>query len=185
MSVAWSLDEIVDRYTDNLMRAAFSMGFNATEAEELVQDTFVAFLDGGKRFEGRSKLLTYLFGILYNKASTTRRYHARYQSIDAAVDTEYDAHFDKEDHWNEEVMAQMSEVEKKFQSKTVGIWLQECLDALDATWRMAFTLKEIERLDTDAICMILGLTPNHLGVTLFRARNKLRDCLIAKGAVIH
>ena len=104
--------------------------------------------------------------------------------MDAAVDAAFDEKFDAEDHWNQEVMDQMSEVEKKFQTKAAGDWLQDCLNALDATWRMAFTLKEVERLDTSAICQALNLTPNHLGVTLFRARNKLRDCLTAKGAVL-
>ncbi len=77
------LEDLIDRYTDNLMRAAFSLGFPQSEAEELVQATFVAFLEGGSRFEKRSQILTYLFGILYNKARETRRLQNRHESIDA------------------------------------------------------------------------------------------------------
>ena len=68
------------------MRAAFSLGFSEGEAEELVQATFVAFLDAQTRFQKRSQVLTYLFGILYNKARETRRLQGRHESIDAAVD---------------------------------------------------------------------------------------------------
>lgn len=178
------LNALIEKYTENLMRAAYSLGFAQVEAEELVQDTFYAYLEGGARFEGRSRLLTYLFGILYNKARTRRRYQDRHESIDASVDAAYEGKFDHEDHWNAEVMEQMSEVEKKFQSRTLGVWLNDCLESLNVTWRMAFTLKEIEGMDTAAICEALGLTANHLGVTLFRARNKLRDCLSEKGAVL-
>ncbi len=81
-------------------------------------------------------------------------------------------------------MAEMSEVEKKAQSKTLETWLQDCLDGLNALMRMAFTMKEVENLDSADICQALNLNPNSLGVTLFRARHKLRDCLTEKGAVI-
>jgi RNA polymerase sigma-70 factor, ECF subfamily len=175
---------LVERYTENLMRAAYSLGFPQSEVEELVQATFVAYLDGGGRFEKRSQLLTYLFGILYNKARETKRLQARHYSIDASIDDAFDGHFDADDHWNEESMAQMTEVEKKAQSAGIRESLQQCLDGLSAAMRMAFTLKEVEGLGSTAICAALNLTATHLGVTLFRARNKLRDCLISKGAVI-
>lgn len=178
------LDVLIEKYTDNLLRAAFSMGFSDNEAEELVQDTFCAFLEGQARFEKRSKLLTYLFGILYNKAREHRRYRDRHESIDAQVDAAFEEGFDAQEHWNDETMAQMSEVEKKAQSKTLDLWIQECMEGLNALMRMAFTMKEVQCLSSEEICVALNITPNSLGVTLFRARNKLRDCLTQKGAVI-
>lgn len=181
---AAELEDLIDRYTDNLMRAAFSLGFPDAEAEELVQATFVAFLEGGARYQKRSQLLTYLFGILYNKARETRRLQARHDSIDAAIDSTFDDHFDGIEHWNKESMDLMSEVEKKAQSATLGQLLQECLEGLTAIMRMAFTMKEVEGCPTDQICLALGLSSSNLGVTLFRARNKLRECLSGKGAVI-
>src|SRR5882724_9359742 len=166
------LADLIDRYTDNLMRAAFSLGFSDAEAEELVQATFVAFLEGGARYQKRSQLLTYLFGILYNKAREHRRYQNRHDSIDATVDSAFDDHFDAEEHWNTESEEFMSEVEKKTQSTFIGRALEECLEGLTAVMRMAFTMREVEGCDSDQICMALGLTTSHLGVTLFRARNK-------------
>jgi len=176
--------DLVRRYTENLMRAAYSLGFPDSEVEELVQATFVAYLDGGSRFQKRSQLLTYLFGILYNKARETKRLRERYYSIDASVDDEFESHFDADGHWNEEAMAQMSEVEKQAQSSNLRELLQQCLGGLSPAMRLAFTLKEVEGLDSSSICTSLNLTTTHLGVTLFRARNKLRECLISKGAVI-
>jgi RNA polymerase sigma-70 factor (ECF subfamily) len=176
--------ELVDRYTDNLLRAALSLGFPEMEAEELVQATFVAFLSARERFEKRSKVLTYLFGILYNKARETRRFQGRHESIDRTVDDAFDGHFDAEEHWNQPSMDTMTEVEKKAQESSIGMLLRECLEGLSAVMRMAFTMKEVEGLDSNAICLALGLTTSNLGVTLFRARNKLRECLMVKGAVI-
>ena len=178
------IEDLVDRYTDNLMRGAFSLGFPETEAEELVQATFVAFIDGYDRFQNRSQVLTYLFGILYNKARETRRLQNRHESIDAAIDATFDNHFDSETHWDKPSMEAMSEVEKKAQTSAISTLLQDCMEGLSSVMRMAFTLKEVEGCSTDQICSALELTPTNLGVTLFRARNKLRECLMAKGVVI-
>ena len=46
---------------------------------------------------------------------------------------------------------------------------------------MAFILREVEGLDTDEICKILGVTRTNLGVLLYRVRNRLRECLETKG----
>src|SRR5882724_2253856 len=134
------LEDLIDRYTDNLMRAAFSLGFPDSEAEELVQATFVAFLEGGARYQKRSQILTYLFGILYNKAREHRRYQGRHESIDASIDVAFDGHFDGEEHWNKESEALMSEVEHKAQSSAIGQMLKECLEGLSSLMRMAFTM---------------------------------------------
>ena len=42
---------------------------------------------------------------------------------------------------------------------------------------MAFTLREIDGLESNEICEILNVTPNNLGVMLHRGRTKLRDLL--------
>ncbi len=46
---------------------------------------------------------------------------------------------------------------------------------------MAFVLREIEGMDTQEICKILEVTRTNLGVLLHRVRNRLRECLEAKG----
>lgn len=181
---AEDIADLIERYTENLMRAAFSLGFPDSEAEELVQATFCAYLEGGSRFEKRSRVLTYLFGILYNKARETRRYQGRHDSMDAAVDEAFDGHFDGAEHWNTDAEKDMTEVEAKAQSAAVGEMLRDCLEKLGASMRMAFTMKEVEGCDPREICSALNITPNNLGVLLFRTRNRLRECLTAKGAVI-
>jgi RNA polymerase sigma-70 factor (ECF subfamily) len=46
---------------------------------------------------------------------------------------------------------------------------------------MAFVLREVEGLDTDEVCKILEVTRTNLGVLFHRVRNRLRECLEAKG----
>ncbi len=50
-----------------------------------------------------------------------------------------------------------------------------CLDRVPTNQRMAFVFREIEGMDTQEICNILEVTLLH------RVRNRLRECLEAKG----
>jgi RNA polymerase sigma-70 factor (ECF subfamily) len=58
--------------------------------------------------------------------------------------------------------------------------IRDCSASLSQSQRAAFHLKEVERESTASICNILGVSETHLGVLLFRARNKLRECLEKK-----
>jgi RNA polymerase sigma-70 factor (ECF subfamily) len=59
--------------------------------------------------------------------------------------------------------------------------LEECLEQVPLRARSAFVLREIEQLDTAEICNILEVSANNFGVLLYRARNRLRECLETKG----
>ena len=64
---------LVDRYHGSMLRVA--RGYVATReaAEDVVQETFVAIIQGIGRFEGRASLKTWLFRILVNRAKTRGR----------------------------------------------------------------------------------------------------------------
>ena len=46
--------------------------------------------------------------------------------------------------------------------------------------RLAFVLREVEGLATEEMCKVLEVTRTNLEVLLYRARNRLRECLEAK-----
>ncbi len=59
--------QLVEEYYDRLFRSARYMCNDETEAEDLVQETFLAAADSLKRFKGRSSPYTWLYGIMLNK----------------------------------------------------------------------------------------------------------------------
>ena len=59
--------------------------------------------------------------------------------------------------------------------------LRSCLEDVPERQRVAFTLREVEGFETEEICKILDVSANNLGVLLYRARNRLRECLESKG----
>jgi hypothetical protein len=58
---AW--EAIVDTYLPQLLRTGRGMGFSADETQDLAQSVFVALMENIGRFEGRSHIRTFLFGI--------------------------------------------------------------------------------------------------------------------------
>jgi RNA polymerase sigma-70 factor (ECF subfamily) len=59
--------------------------------------------------------------------------------------------------------------------------IDDCLDQVPSKQRMAFVLREVEGLATEEICKILEVSRTNLGVLFHRVRNRLRECLEAKG----
>ncbi len=169
---AGALEELVKTYTQPLIAAAFTLGFSETDAEELAQDTFVSFLEAVDRFEGRSQLKTYLFGILYNKASTLRQKRWREEGTDD-IEKAFDQRFDLDGQWS----VPPKGPEDAALTQEIKRMIEKCAEGLPAQQRAAFFLRETEGERAESVCNILKVSPTHLRVLLFRARVKLRECL--------
>lgn len=62
-----SLRKLVEQHYDRIFRAARFMCGDVQAAEDLTQETFLAAANSLDRFEGRSSVYTWLYGILLNK----------------------------------------------------------------------------------------------------------------------
>lgn len=171
-----ALSEVVRAYTLHLVRAGLGAGLNEEEAEETAQETFVAFVHSVERFEGRSHVRTWLFGILYNKISEARRRFRRDESH-APIDDVIESRFDTDGKWVRPPRA----VDALVEDRETGESIEKCLETLPDKQRDAFLLKEVEGLETAELCNVLEITVTNLGVILYRARNRLRECLEAMG----
>jgi RNA polymerase sigma-70 factor (ECF subfamily) len=60
------LQALIDAHGDRLLRSACLLCGDATEAQDLVQETFVQALKSAHRFRGESAVYTWLYGILLN-----------------------------------------------------------------------------------------------------------------------
>lgn len=172
-----AITAVVKAYTTHLYRAALGLGFKPSGANELVQSVWNTFFEVLPNFKGGSHVRTYLFGILYNKAKEQRRDNVRYQVADEAIDEKFEAQFDDAGHWRQ---PPMDPEQFLISAETVGR-IEECLEKLPPNQKMAFVLKEVEEQESTEICKVLEVTTTNLGVLLFRARNRLRDCLEEKG----
>ncbi len=69
------VDAITREYFSRIHRAALVLSGNPWDADDLAQETFLVFAKQSARFEGRSSIYTYLYGILLNLERRERRRH--------------------------------------------------------------------------------------------------------------
>ena len=79
--------ELVDRHAQRLFRLAVSLVGSATDAEDVLQETFAGAFRGLSRFEGAHAVKTWLTRILVTQAAKWRRdrKRRRMESTDAAA----------------------------------------------------------------------------------------------------
>ena len=170
-----ALAAVVDAYLDQIVRAARGAGLNRHQAEEIAQNTFTTFIETAPRFEGRSHVRTWIFGILYRKLQETRRGFAKDRRMDD-IDDVFESRFDQKRSWSRPPRGPEDELFAKEAHREIG----DCLEGLPDRQRMAFVLREVEGASTPEICKILEVSTTNIGVMLFRARNRLRECLETK-----
>ena len=171
-----AIQTVVQTYLEQVLRAARGAGLSEPEAEDVTQATFTTFIDTAPRFEGRSHVRTWIFGILYRKIAEARRRRDRDPEM-AHLDEVFEARFDQAGGWSKPPRPADADI----QNREIREAISECLDAAPTPQRMAFVFREVEGLSTQEICKILRVTSTNLGVMLHRVRNRLRECLELKG----
>jgi len=149
-------------------------------AEDIVQDTLVAALQGAQGFSGRSSLKTWLTGILKHKIVDAIRRKSRepaFASLEEETQIEdFDALFDDSGHW-ENPPADWGDPESQLSRAQFFDIMQFCLDKLPPNTARVFMMREVMELESGEICQELSITSTNLWVILYRARMALRQCL--------
>jgi RNA polymerase sigma-70 factor (ECF subfamily) len=171
-----TIAEAVQLYLPQALRAARASGLNAQEAEDAVQSAFATFVEKITEFQGRSRVRTWLFGILYRKILEAGRQTQRDRQFDDVTETD-PSRFHPDGTWARPPQPADMVVYRR----EIGKYIGDCLENVPTKQRMAFVFREVEAMETAEICEILGITPTNFGVLIHRARNLLRDCLEAKG----
>lgn len=171
-----ALEDLVNVYLPHLIRTSQGMGFTREECEDLAQSAFLSLIESVHRFEARSRIRTFIFGIFYHNVSEylrSKQHDPEHDDIDTVVASR----FDRAGKW----IRPPADLERRFHSQEIGSIIDECLNSLPLAHRSAFVLREVEGLSTAEIRKILNVTATNLGVMLFRARNRLRECVERNG----
>ena len=171
-----ALHTVVHMYLEQLLRTARAAGLDRTQAEDVVQEAFSVFVAKAGEFEGRSKIRTWLFGILYRKIAEAHRKKRRESRMEE-IDEVMQQRFTPEGKWHRPPLP----VDEQFYQGEVRRFLDDCLDEVPQQQRMAFVLREAQGLRSEEIRKILDVSSTHLSVLVYRARNRLRECLESKG----
>src|SRR5258708_5576853 len=163
-----ALRSVVDEQGRRLYRAARGMGYSQSDAEDLVQDVFVTFIESIDRFEGRAQIGTWLFGILHHKSQERRRSVVR-EELSDPIDQVFESHFDARGSWIRPPTAP----DRHVSAREAGHAIQDCLGGLSPIQQEVFQLRQVEALSAAEVCKISGHTITHIGVLFHPARLKL------------
>jgi RNA polymerase sigma-70 factor (TIGR02943 family) len=169
----------LEQYGDYLYRFALARIRDKTVAEDLVQETFLAALDGRKNFKGRSVVKTWLSAILKHKIVDYLRNKSRQQVINDTdkVPETVDGFFHRNGSWKIRPEKWNLDPSKIYEQREFMDTFYKCLSGLPNRLSKAFVLREIEGYSTKEICNALQVSSTNSWVMLYRARMFLRRCL--------
>ncbi len=175
-------DTWVDRYGDYLFSYAFQRVNDRVAAQDIVQDTFVAALVAKKKFKGKSKVKTWLTGILKHKVID--HFRKKYKelpkdNIELTADLA-NTEFNEKGEWKNKPSKWSQDPGKLLEQREFMEVIHKCIAGLSSRLASAFTLRELEDESTETICKVLNISPTNCWVMLHRARSLMRLCLEKK-----
>jgi len=175
-------DQDIQQHRSYLLRYAVLQLRNPEQAEDVVQETLLAALEGRARFAGGSSLKTWLTGILKHKILDAIRRKSREQPLASTGDDDHDAVdalFKQDGHWRE-MPATWGDPEQALENRKFWEIFELCSRLLPERTARVYMLREVMEMTTEEICQEFGITPTNLWVILHRARLVLRECLEIK-----
>ena len=179
---------LVDRHSSMLLRVAMMYVPSRAVAEEVVQETWLAFIESLDRFEGRSSIKTWLFRILLNIAK--KRGVKERRSIPFSTAWEPDENEPvlepsrfrgDDDRWPHGWLRSPRDwdtlPERKLLSDETLKQVHDAIAELPPAQREVVTLRDVEGWTSKEVCNVLGLSETNQRVLLHRGRSKVRGAL--------
>jgi RNA polymerase sigma-70 factor (ECF subfamily) len=158
--------QILNEHESLLSRVASSYEANEALRQELLQEIALAVWQGLARFQGDSSVKTYILKIAHNRAIT--HVSTQVKRVDKHADTEH-----VERSHNEEAN---NNPEAALNTQNQVNQLLVSIRNLPINMRQVVTLS-LEGLNYQEIGAVTGLTSNHVGVLLQRAKKQLTRIL--------
>jgi RNA polymerase sigma-70 factor, ECF subfamily len=183
---------LVERHHASLLRIARMYVPSAEIAEDVVQETWIAVLNGIGRFERRSSLKTWIYSILINIAKTRGQRERRSIPFSAAAApqpgepaVDPDRFFSPGDPntppggangWSLPPARWETPEESLLSGETRDLILRT-IDELPPAQKEVITLRDLEGWTAPEVCNALELSETNQRVLLHRARSKVRTAL--------
>lgn len=164
--------EPFEKYANSLYAYAKKRVQSEEDILDLLQDTFVDYIEGQDKFRESSSPLTYLTAILRNKIF--HLYRKQNREISFANEDLNVVMITSASH-------SASAAERFVDAEDTQRIVEACVRRLKPPYFEAFVMREIEELSTDEICKILSVSVTNLNVILHRARQKLQQMLKDEG----
>ncbi len=164
--------QIMQRCNQRLYRVARSVVGEDSEAEDVLQESYLRAYRQLASFRGDAALLTWLTSIVLNEARGRLRKRHRMVGLEqidlAAQDShviDFPSRFGSEDPAVGAARAQIRHL------------LEQAIDELPPAFRTVYMMREVEQCSVEETAAQLDIKPETVKTRLFRARRQLRSSL--------
>lgn len=160
-----------------MLRIATHYVRSSDDAEDVVQETWMAALKAIERFEGRASLRTWLLRILSYTAQTAGRRSARAVPVSQLPSLEATSQDGIPRGHAPLFMPPPRNPADVVLNRELADQIDRCIAALPDRQRDVLVLRDVEGFSGDDVCRALGVTATHQRVLLHRARLRMRGAL--------
>jgi RNA polymerase sigma-70 factor, ECF subfamily len=164
-------EAVMRRYNQRLFRLARSLLRDQSEAEDVLQDTYVRAYGHLDQLLDTSRLGSWLSHILVHEVRARMRKRGRHMRfVDQAL----------KGAPVRSIPTALANPEEQTSSHQMGGVLVRAIDALSVGYRVVFVLRDVEGLSTAETAESLGITEMAVKTRLHRARAVLREDLFSR-----
>lgn len=149
-----TVEELAERYRDNLFAVAFHVCKNAADADDIVQETFLQYYVAKKEFDSEAHIRAWLIRVAVNKAKNVNRSFWRQHKVPL-------------EEYMESLVFETQKEETLF----------ETVMQLPQKYRIIIHLYYYEDYSVREIGEILSLKESNVKVRLSRGRKLLKEAL--------
>lgn len=156
---------IVKRHNQRLYRVARAVLDDETEAQDVLQETYIHAFMHLSEFRAEARLSTWLTRIALNEALERRRQRRPMVDLEVikAMPDPSSAH--------------RSDPEEATALADIRRLLEQAIVGLPEHFRIVFVMRDVEEMSTEETALHLGLRPATIKTRLHRARRLLRETL--------
>jgi RNA polymerase sigma-70 factor, ECF subfamily len=169
-----AFNELVEVYSPRVYRLVARMLGRREDAEDMAQEVFVQVFKGIGHFRGDSKLGTWIYRVAINLCKNrskylSRRHDDKQDALDAVADHQ-------PLHQAKGVTSgQINRPDQMVEGMQIEAIMRRCIAELDADFREALILRDVENLSYEEIIEITGVAEGTVKSRIHRARALLKQ----------
>jgi RNA polymerase sigma-70 factor (ECF subfamily) len=167
----------IEQHREYLFYNALGRLRNREEAEDAVQESFLAAFQSSTRFSGKASERTWLTGILKHKICDQMRRACRDRAVFESAD------FKERDELDGRALDSVAssrdnDASMHLERKELGEAIKQAIEKLPDRLAKAFRLYECDDYSGREVCEELAISENNLWIMLHRARKQLQEELL-------
>lgn len=159
---------LVERYQRRLHYAALRLVGDPDEADDVVQEAFVRAYDHLADYDPAYRFYTWIYRIARNRALNVIRRRNTWGTVSLSAD-------------EAPALSGDADASRPIERTELAAALEACRETLPADQREVFDLRHADEMSYAEIAVAVDVPEGTVMSRLYRARQKMRECLESKG----